>query len=204
MIGKLTRFQRDTLKEVGSIGASSASTALSKLTGELILVDMTKLEVLSLDNIPDLLGDPKEDVVGIIFTIGGELEGSMACLCKQKLARAIADMVRKQKVGTTEKMDDYTEDLIKEVGNILVGAYITALSNLSKMSMVESTPNFMVGKTEGILKRAIKRVADDLNEIIVIETTLTIQKRRFKQDMVLMLRPKTLDLLFDKLFKELK
>lgn len=202
--GKLTRFQRDTLKEVGHIGASSASTALSKMTGKMILVEMTELQVMSVNDVLELFPDSKDNIVGISFNVEGEITGVMDSLATKKTALLLSDMIRRAKEGTTKEIDDFTKDVLKEVNNILVGAYLTSLSNLTGFNLIESTPNLTVGTIDDSLRKAIEVFNGNITEVVVIETCLIIGKQRFKEELILMLDPQTLDILFKKLFKELE
>ena len=198
----LTRFQRDTLKEVASIGANSASTALSKLTGKLILVELTKLNLFSIGQAIRVYDDKKN--VGVILDVKGGVSGVMLAIASEKAALTIGDLVRRNKPGTSRKLDEGDKDLIKEVGNILVGNYLSALSNMSKLNMIESVPSLMIDSTRNILKNALAKLRGDVKKVIVIENVLIIGRKKIKQEIILILMPESLDKLFNMLFKDLK
>jgi len=207
MIGNLTRFQRDTLKEVGSIGANAASIALSKLTHKFILVDMKRFRIVSLEKTPAIFGSSKNNVVGVLFTFKGDIPGVMMSISSKKSVMLISDLIYGKKPGTTKHFDDHAEDLIKEVGNILVGSYLHALSDMTKLSMIESTPRLMIDKPSLVIREGLKALEGKVKDVVIIETVLSIGKRkrkRFKEEIRLLLTPKTLDTLFTHLFKDLR
>ena len=63
---------------------------------------------------------------------------------------------------------------------------------------------YQVGTTDLILEAAVKRLGDGVDDVVVIENVLVIDQKRIKQEIILILMPETLDLLFERLFKELK
>ena len=204
MIGDLTRFQRDTLKEVCSIGTNSASTALSKMTNKFILVQMKSLRAISVDDAPSLFGSFETKIVGTLLTFKGDMAGTMLCLSTENTALSLGDLVQGKKVGETKKIDVQSKDVIKEIGNILVGCYLAALTDISKLNMIESQPELIVDTMPNILEKALGTFEGDIKNVIVIETCLLIEKQKFVEEIIIMLKPTELDRLFNVLFKELK
>ena len=54
--------QLDALKEVENIGAGHAATALSQMTNRRIMISVPKISVTRLEDVAELLGDPREVV----------------------------------------------------------------------------------------------------------------------------------------------
>ena len=198
----LTRFQRDTLKEVASIGANAASTSLSKLTSKFILVELTNLKIVSLKDMPDYF--PGKSNVGILFSVTGEMYGTMVNMATEKSMLLLCDLIKGVKPGTCKALNKDDKDMIKEVGNIVVGSYLAALSEMAKMNLLESVPKLLIDETGGIIRAAMDNLRGKPQEVMIIENRLTIDKKKFRQDLVLLLLPEDLDKLFEKLFKKLE
>jgi len=198
----LTRMQRDTLKEVTSIGANSASTALSKLTNRQIMVQLTKLEVFPIEEIPQRYKGEKN--IGVLFGIYGDMGGAMLSLASEETVCLLCDMIQGKELGSKKSLDAYGQDLIKEVGNILVGSYLAALSTMSELNMLETVPELLVDTTSKLLGEASKYLKGSPRDVVVIENVLIIEKQKFKQELILILMPQQLDKLFKILFKKLE
>ncbi|MAF36762.1 hypothetical protein CL622_06615 [archaeon] len=196
---QLTKLQKDTLKEVSSIAANAASTALSKLTDRRIKVKLSKLTLMHPDDMP--VEYKKEEDVGILFGIKGAISGSIVSLSSKESVYLLVDMIKGELLGTTTKLTEQDKDLIKEVGNILVGSYLTALSTMTRLKLPESTPILMESTAQEILKEASSKIKGRTKQILVIENDLIVDERKFKQELILILLPKTLELLFSRLFK---
>jgi len=202
---KLTRLQKDTLKEIGSVGAGSASNALSKLTNKTVFVEMLEFKVISVEDILKLFKDPKKDVVGVIFSLFGDVNGVMLNLSTKETALAMSDMVNGEKVGTTTKLTSEAKDLLKEVMNILMGSYVAAIADWTKLKIMGSVPLLL--RTDPLnltVERALRRIKGDIENVIFIDTMLVIDNKKFRQEIILMLKSEMFDKLFNRLFKDLK
>ena len=67
----------DVLKEIGNIGAGNAATALSNLLNKRIQMNVPSVQVVSFNEMMELVGDPEETVAAIFLQIEGDLNGNM-------------------------------------------------------------------------------------------------------------------------------
>ena len=74
---KITSLHLDVLKEIGNIGAAHAATALSDLLNKKIDMRVPKVEMVSFNDMMELVGGSENVVVGIFLRIAGDAEGSM-------------------------------------------------------------------------------------------------------------------------------
>jgi len=204
MITRLSKLEADDLKEAGSIGAASASTALSKLINRPIEVSTTKLQLMNLDDIPSLVGGPTILSVGTLFEIVGDLKGALLLLASKKTTMCLADMVQGRRVGTTKFMSEMDKDAIKEVGNILVGAYMTALAELSGLNILESIPKLEINNVPAIISDVIKEYDHKVRYTLVIETKMRIKKEGFTEDIIIILGHEEFGKLFHAMVKRMK
>nr|MDQ3388854.1 chemotaxis protein CheC [Gemmatimonadota bacterium] len=66
-IRELHPTQLDALREVANIGAGHAATALSQLTRSRIMIQVPKLEVTRLEDVPQLLASSDEVVAAVLM-----------------------------------------------------------------------------------------------------------------------------------------
>ncbi len=168
-LDQLTPSQLDALKEVGNIGAGHGATALSQLLGKKIHITVPKANILSLSEVPRLVGDPNTLVAGLTLAILGDATGKIVLLFPRDSALHLADMLLKQEVGTSKILTEMGHSAIKEAGNILTGAYLSALNEFLGMLLLISVPT-LVFDMAGALLTSLTQGMDDDTKVICIET----------------------------------
>ncbi|HEY5040246.1 MAG TPA: chemotaxis protein CheC [bacterium] len=168
-LDEINPAQLDALKEVGNIGAGHGATALSQLLGKKVFITVPKANVISLADIPKLVGDPNTLVAGLTFSILGDATGKIILLFPRDSAIHLADMLLKQPVGTSQSLTEMGHSAIKEAGNILTGAYLSALNEFLGMLLLISVPSLVFDMAGAVLK-TVTRNMDEITKVICIET----------------------------------
>ncbi len=168
-LDELTDSQLDALKEVGNIGAGHGATALSQLLGKKIHITVPKANVLPLSEIPKLVGDPNTLVAGLTLSILGDATGKIVLLFPRDSALHLADLLLKQPVGTSKILTEMGHSAIKEAGNILTGAYLSALNEFLGMLLLISVPTLAFDMA-GALLASMTQGMEDSTKVICIET----------------------------------
>lgn len=147
----LDSVRYDVLREVGNIGAGNATTALSQLINSKIDMNVPKAELLDFKSLADVVGSAEKIVVGILLNLSGDVDGMMMFMMEFSSAHHLVNrLVGKDK----ENMEAFTEmDLsaLKEIGNIIAGAYLSALSSLTNLNIKESIPYMAIDMAGAIL-----------------------------------------------------
>ena len=143
----------DILKEVGNIAAGHGAIALSEVLGKKIMLQVPSMEIISCEK---GMGKIEKDKIGIaIFSrmIVG-LRGEMAFILDEKNAFKLIDLSYKLQEDDkqTGVLTEMGLSLIKEIGNIVVGAYSNALSLMLKRMVVCPAPMLISGSIDEILK----------------------------------------------------
>lgn len=168
-LAELTPNQLDALKEVGNIGAGHGATALSQLVGKRILITVPQASVIPLKDIPKLVGDPNTLVAGLFLTILGDATGKILLLLPRESAVNLADMLLKQPMGSSKILSELGHSAIKEAGNILTGAYLSALNEFLGMLLLISVPTLVFDIAGAVLASATQGM-EDVDKIVCIET----------------------------------
>ena len=85
--------QIDALREIGNIGASHASVALTTLLHQDILVDVPECFICKTLEAPYVLGDAEQSVVAVYLDAYGKGKGSMLLILTEEIARKMTDML---------------------------------------------------------------------------------------------------------------
>lgn len=136
----LSNMQLDALKEIGNVGAGNSATALSQIINRKIDMTVPQVSIMPLGDVPDVVGGSDAMVVGVFLRVYGLAPGSILFLLPRDSAFALIDMLMGREKGTTQELDFMDESALMEIGNILAGAYLNALSHFTKLTLLPSIP----------------------------------------------------------------
>jgi chemotaxis protein CheC len=138
------------LLELGSIGAGNAATSLSEIFQEPIMIEVPKIHTLP----PHLVSKfyEKHDVptTAIYMQLRGEADCDILLLFEVEEAKKIAAMMTMS--PSPEDVDPEMEaSAIEELGNIIIGSFLTALSDFTGVNLFPHPPQRVVDSFDAIL-----------------------------------------------------
>lgn len=139
----------DVLKEIGNIGAGNAATALAKMISKKVDMKVPLVNVMDFSEVPEILGGPEKEVVGIFFKLEGEIEGSIMFVLDTTSAQHLIELLMPG--ITSDGFNDFCFSALQEIGNILAGSYISSLSALSNLDIKISVPSLALDMAGAIL-----------------------------------------------------
>ncbi len=166
----LSPLQLDALREIGNIGAGNSATALSQIINKKIDMNVPKVAFVPIEDVPDLVGGPDTIVVGIFLRVYGKAPSNILFLMPQKSAFYLVDTLLGKTKGTTQSLDAMDESALKEIGNILSGAYLNAFFNFTHISMLPSIPAMAMDMAGAILNVVLIQLGQMGDQAMVIET----------------------------------
>jgi chemotaxis protein CheC len=170
----LKALQLDALREVANIGAGHAATALSQMTNRTIMIRVPEVSVRALEEVPDLLGSADDVIAAVLMHMMGDLTGRTMILFPEPSAKYLCDILFRRPVGTTTGFGGMEQSGLKEVGNILVSAYLTALSDFMGMMLVPSVPSLVVDQSGAILTTTYLNFGHDRDFVFCVETAFQV------------------------------
>lgn len=171
-IKTLTEFQKDALKEVGNIGIGHATTSLSQIVNKRVWISLPDLKLIPLIKVPDLVKN-EAPVIGIILELTGDTKGFLLLLLSKKSAKYLINLVLGT-VNETETFDEMEQSVLKELGNIMSGTYITSLSNFLGISIGLSPPSNLYDMADAIINQIVCMMSRDVDDVLFINTEFII------------------------------
>jgi chemotaxis protein CheC len=146
----------DILSEIGNIGAGNATTALSKLINGRVDMRVPKVQMLEFKELAEIIGGAETLVAGILLSLVGDIEGSMLFILENQAAHHLVYRLMGGMGGMdeTENRETFTEmelSALLEIGNIISGAYLTAISKMTNLSIIPTVPSLAVDMAGAIL-----------------------------------------------------
>lgn len=165
-------IQYDVLKEIGNIGAGNATTALSRLLNCKIDMKVPMVELLGFKELPDMIGGAENIIVGILLTLEGDTDGMMMFMLEKESAHHIINILMGKELNS---FDDFTEmDLsaLTEIGNIIAGSYLSAISTLMNLTIISSIPYMAIDMAGAILSVPAIEFGKVGDKALVIKTQI--------------------------------
>jgi chemotaxis protein CheC len=153
---KMNDMEFDILSEIGNIGAGNATTALSKLINGRVDMLVPKVQMLAFKDLAEIIGGAETLVAGILLSLDGDIQGSMLFILENQAAHHLVYklMGGMGGMGGTENKGSFTEielSALLEIGNIISGAYLTAISQMTNLSIIPTVPSLAVDMAGAIL-----------------------------------------------------
>lgn len=159
----------DILKEIGNIGAGNATTALAQLLGCKVDMSVPQVKLLDFKELGTLMGGEEQIMAGIYLAVEGDITGSIMFLLAEESARHLVSKL----MGMQLEGKGFSEmefSAIKEVGNIITGAYLNSLSSLTGLKIYPSVPDAALDMACAILSVPAIEFGIMGDKILLIQT----------------------------------
>ncbi len=141
----------DVLQEIGNIGAGNAATAIASMLSMKVDISVPVVNLIKVENIVTFLGSEEQIIVGIMLGIEADIHGSMMFLLDMDSAHRLVNRMMMRDPNYNEEFDEMDYSAIQEIGNIIAGSYLNALSGMTNLSITPSVPFVAVDMAAAIL-----------------------------------------------------
>lgn len=174
VIRELNELQLDALREVGNIGAGHAATVLSQMLNQRVEMTVPRISIVPLGEVCDSVGGSEVPMVGVYLRVFGDAPSNLLYLYPREGALTMADMVIGRPKRSSIMLGEIEGSALKEVANILTGAYIYALSAFTSLNMITSVPGLAFDMAGAILNSVLSTFGTESDYALVIETQLQV------------------------------
>ena len=190
----------DMLKEVGQICTGNATIALSQVLNQKIELSIPDLKLVDANKVFDHLNNTQEVLVGVSIQLLGNMTGNIVLMFPEKSAYSLIDAVSQYR-NELGSATEYGVSSLKEIGNIVISAYLATLSTFARQVILHSTPNLICGTLETIFNVAFSQLLkEDSQQVILIETFFSISEKNISGSFFLIFEPEAVQ----KLLQEAK
>ena len=141
----------DVLQELGNIGAGNATTAIASMLSIRIDMNVPKVGLLEVSKLGASICPEDEIIVGIFLEIQMDIEGSMMFLMRLDSAQYLVNKLMMRDASYKEEFDEMDLSALKEIGNIIAGSYLSALSTMTNLVISPSIPYLAVDMAASVL-----------------------------------------------------
>ncbi|MGC8783554.1 MAG: chemotaxis protein CheC [Armatimonadota bacterium] len=161
--------QFDALREIANIGMGKASSALADLIDTTVLINVPQAVCVPISDLPDVLRDPEQVTAGVYLQVTGDVPGHATFIFDVHSAHHLAGVL----LGMPEvSMDEVTASVLMEIGNIMLSAYLTAISDFTALQLLPSPPVMAVDMGAAILDAVIANIQNLDDFAVTIATDI--------------------------------
>ncbi len=188
----MKRLKIEKINEDASIQCSSV---FSKILCEKVDVKITTPLIVNVKSISDLI-EARNRGVGVYVPINGDISGACVFLFSDDSATSLCDKVLNKTKRTISELSSYDKEVLKELGNILLGCYLAVFSNISELEIIGGMPKISCDMFGAILEEITSNIAINAQQALVFKIEFTTERLRKEWIMILIVESKEVNKIF--------
>jgi chemotaxis protein CheC len=185
------------LLELGSIGAGHAATSLSDVLQKQVQIDVPKIHTLPPHMLPNYYNRHEQSTTAIYLQLASEMDCDILLMFESAEARKIAALMT-----MTENPDDVDQAMatsaIQELANILIGSFLTAISDFIGTTLVPTPPQWIEDSFDAIIDFCLIKQAALSREALIFDTSFRSSDGAANSMLMLFPSPQMQELLVQK------
>jgi chemotaxis protein CheC len=165
-----------SLQRISDAGAQDAGKAISQITGLDFIFSAPGVRTLPVDDVPALLGGEEAAVVAVHLAVYGDARGNILIALEPESAGRLLDaLVPGRPPLVPARLHDIPEmerSGLLEMGNILAGAYLSAVSRRLQRSLLASVPRLAIDMAGAVMDTLVVDSSGGQDSALVIQTEL--------------------------------
>ncbi len=187
----LTDLQIDTIKELLNVGVNDSTNILSDMLNVEIDLNIPNIQIISTSELLNQLGiffSPTLSAVNMEFRNG--FSGISQLVFSQESANKLVNVFSKEvlQIDDTDEIDELKAGALVEIGNIILNAVLSKLSNFFHHEFQFYVPEYYENNRNDFLSK-LKITDDDV--ILIGETLFEIEEYKIQGDIIIYLNIKS-------------
>jgi chemotaxis protein CheC len=155
--------------ELGSIGAGHAATSLSEILQQPVEIDIPRIGTIPPYMLPKFYQSNNMPATAVYIHLMGKLECHFLFIFEMPELKEITTLMTRS-ITQQECEASMESSAIEELGNILIGSFLTAISNFTGISLI-STPPLLIGAPfDSIINDFVVKLSSASGEALVFDT----------------------------------
>ena len=195
----LNPFQLDAIKEIASIGAGNAATALADILSDRVSMSVPILQITTIDDISTMLGGPENEVVGVLLSMTHDLDGMLMFIFEKQITLTLLRVLLSKRINSFEEIDEMDMSALMEIGNIIAGAYVTALATITDYDVRLSPPEIAIDMVGAILSYPAALFGEMGDRVLFAKEDFDSGEEQVTCHLLLLPQPNSLDMIMKRL-----
>lgn len=189
----------DCLQEIGNIGSGNAASSLSAMLSKPVTMHVPTITVLDYQSIIDKMGGPEKIITAILVNFKGDIKGMMMFLLENVFAEIVVSTFMGKKNINVVKLDEADSSAVKEMGNIMAGAYLSALAAMAEFTVTMDPPSMTIDMMGALMSAPMTTLDEVGDKVLFIDEGFKIDNMSVNSNILLIPEMESLDILMKKL-----
>ena len=168
MDGTYTEMQLDALRELANVASGTAATALAQMLGEEVGLSVPAVHTLPLEQAAALIGSGETVIDSVLLPLIGDVDGVVALVLPAETGGVLCGMLG------VDIADDIGISALREVGNILGGAYLGALGQMTGLALEPAPPKHVRDAADAVISATLEPVGEAAEVVLVLQSSLSL------------------------------
>jgi chemotaxis protein CheC len=177
----LDAAQLDAMREIANIGAGHAATALSQMTDRVIMIDVPEVSIIRLEDVGTVTGEADDVVAAVMMKVLGDVSGrTVQIFPADSVVRLIGIMTGEHAPDFPAGFEERHQETLKEIGNIIVGAYLNALSDFMGLLLIMSVPAIAIDMAGAVMTTSFLNFGEEQDYVLCVNTGMSLGDDRIR------------------------
>jgi chemotaxis protein CheC len=195
----ITVTELSQLRDVVSSGFENAARGLSMMVNKDIRVLSPSLRVIPIEQVPNLVGQPDEEVVAIYLQLSGDVSGHMMLILSVEAAEELVGMLMGPRSDPSADLDEMEQSALGEVANVTGAFFLSALGDAVSLVMQPSPPQIMKDMAGAALGVPLTPLAMSMADVLSIDTWFLDEERQIRSMFLVLPNADSLRLILERL-----
>ena len=189
---ELTALQSDAITELINIGFGRAAASLSRLTGYRVLLDVPSVSIHPMERLQEALAGMMHGEVATVHQVfTGPVAGDAFLALDETAAALLKDLLTSEP-ALPLRIDASTQEVVTEIGNVLLNACLGTFGNLLKVHVSFSVPRLTVDTLAQVLD-SLTVERHELRYALVVHAGLRLRSDTVRSYLIIVLSVASLD-----------
>jgi len=170
------------LSSLTAEGIQNAARAMTEMIGETFTVTDPNISSVKFTEIPQILGGPENDAVGIYLRIEGNISGQIMLIVPYSKALELADLLMGEPIGTTQSLGRIERSALAELGNLTGSFFLNAIADSTGVYVRPSPPAVIVDMVGAIMDIILATCDIQSEEVLLIQAKFVRNGRETQAD----------------------
>jgi chemotaxis protein CheC len=180
------------LREVGTTAAAHGSNALYKMLGHKVSLELPRLSAVNKHDF--LKGIQSDDVVICVeCKILSGLGSKVLLTLTEKSAYRLIRVLCKPEYSASGVITEMALSTIKEIGNVVIGAYLSAMGMYLKTVVIPAPPSLLSGSYSHVMNSALN--VNEEGYVMVVDAVFEEKKEKINGAMQIFMTDKDMEII---------
>jgi chemotaxis protein CheC len=164
-----TALELSAIQEIVNVGTGNAATALSQLVQREVDLGVPGIDVVEIWDAAGRIGPAELPVAAILTPLDSESSVSIALIFSEEAAQTLCRLLG------TEHGTEMGQSALQEIGNILTGSYVTAMSAMTGRLLEPLPPAFACDMRGSIIGAIVAMAVGASDTVILLRAAISIR-----------------------------